>query len=403
EDLKPGDEAADLFVLSAARLNQSKNGPYWLLEFKDATGSIPGKIWSPQSRNYQALAPGALVWVKGRVGSWRDRPDLVVDELRMLDEAAQQSLDMALFMPASKRNPDDMLRELTELAGNTLTHAPWRKFVLTLLTDPDIAPALRIAPAAKSLHHAYAGGLLEHTLSVARLCLRIADHYPELDRQALFAGAVCHDLGKLRELSAGPAVDYTTPGRLIGHIGLFTDMLGGFVRQAGLEEELAQHLEHMILSHHGSYEFGAPRLPATAEALALHYADMLDAKLKQVEDALAGVEEGGWSDYNAPLERFLYRAPASPASTPANPASTPASPAFTPASPPAAPASPAFTPASSPAAPANPASTSASPPAAPANPFPAQRAPDTPPAPRGRAGKNVRPEEKGLSLFNLQG
>jgi 3'-5' exoribonuclease len=273
-------------------------------------------------------------------------------------------------MPASKRNPDEMLRELTELARETLTHAPWRNLILALLTDEDIAPALRVAPAAKALHHAYAGGLLEHTLSVARLCLRIADHYPGLDRQALFAGAVCHDLGKLRELSSGPAVDYTTPGRLIGHIGLFADMLGGFARKAGLEEELALHLEHMILSHHGSHEFGSPRLPATAEALVLHYADITDAGLKQVEDSLAGIEEGGWSDYNGAMERFLYRAPASPPPPPA--------PANSPPIPPA---------------PANP-------PPAPANPPPAPEAP--PSAPRG-PGKGCRTEGKGLSLFTIQG
>ncbi|MDR2125169.1 MAG: HD domain-containing protein [Desulfovibrio sp.] len=381
EDLKPGDEAADIFVLSAARLSRSKNGPYWLLEFKDATGSITGKIWSPQSGNYTDLAPGAMVWVKGRVGSWRDKPDLSVDELRVLDEAEQQALDMALFMPASQRNPDDMLRELTGLARSTLTHAPWRKLIFALLTDPEIAPALRIAPAAKSLHHAYAGGLLEHTLSVARLCLRIADHYPQLDRQALFAGAVCHDLGKLRELSSGPAVDYTTPGRLIGHIGLFTDMLCGFVRQAGLEEALAQHLEHMILSHHGSYEFGAPRLPATAEALALHYADMLDAKLKQVEDALTGIEEDGWSDYNAALERFLYRAPASPSPTPEGVSATPASPS---------------------PAPAGVSAALGTLPYASATESPVARISNTPSAQRGRGGKNGRPEEQGLSLFSFK-
>ncbi|MDR1947394.1 MAG: HD domain-containing protein [Desulfovibrio sp.] len=319
ENLSPGDEVADIFILSAARLSQSKNGPYWLLEFKDATGSVPGKIWSPQSRNYQDLAPGAAVWARGRIGSWRDRPDFVVEELRVLDEAEQQALDLTLFMPASKRKPEEMLQELTDLARKNLHHAPWRKLILALLADGDIVPALRIAPAAKSLHHAYAGGLLEHTLSVARFCLRIADHYTDLDRQALFAGAVCHDLGKLWELSSGPAVNYTTPGRLIGHIGLFTDRLGAFVRKAGLEEGLAQHLEHMILSHHGSYEFGSPRLPATAEALALHCADMLDAKLKQVEDALAGVEEGGWSEYNTAMERFLYRAPTTPAAVPRGP------------------------------------------------------------------------------------
>lgn len=311
-DLALGDEVAELFILSTAQQGQARNGPYWRLEFRDATGGIGGKIWSPQSQAYPDLAAGMAVWVKGRVTSYRDKLELAVEGLRVLGEEEKKGMDLALFMPASQRSPEVMLEELLDLARETLTHKPWRKLIVGLLGDAGIRQLLRAAPAAKAMHHAYAGGLLEHTLSVARLCLHIADHYPRLDRQALFAGAVCHDFGKLWELTSGLSIDYTTSGRLIGHISLLLEKLEPFIKKSGLEPELAEHLQHLILSHHGTHEFGSPRLPSTAEALVLHYADNVDAKLQQVEAALAGVEEGGWSSYNPPLERFLYHAPRTP-------------------------------------------------------------------------------------------
>lgn len=314
--LSLGDEVAELFILSAAQQGQAKNGPYWRLEFRDATGLLGGKIWSPQSQAYPDLAVGMVVWVKGRVTSYRDKLELAVDALRVLGEEEKAGLDMADFMPASQRSPEVMLEELKSLAKKTLSHKPWRKFILSLLEDPEIGPALRLAPAAKAMHHAFAGGLLEHTLSVSRLCLRLAEQYPALDRQALFAGAVCHDLGKIWELTPGLSIDYTTTGRLIGHISLLLEKLAPFIKKSGLEPELAEHLQHLILSHHGTHEFGSPRLPSTAEALALHYADNIDAKMQQVEEALAGVEENGWSAYNGPLERFLFRAAQTPDGTP---------------------------------------------------------------------------------------
>ncbi|MDR0827606.1 MAG: HD domain-containing protein [Desulfovibrio sp.] len=316
-DLKLGTEVADLFLLSAARLNQSANGPYWLLEFKDASGVIPGKIWSPQSRAYPDLAPGLAVFVKGRVGSYRERSDLSIDSLRVLEDAEKAALDLSLFLPSAPRPAGEMSAELRGLALTVLTHAPWRKLVLDLLEDAEIGPLLRSAPAAKAMHHAYAGGLLEHTLSVVRICMFLADHYPFLDRQTLFAGALCHDLGKIWELKQDVAINYTTQGRLIGHINIFTSRLEDFAARAGLEKDLAEHLLHLVLSHHGTYEFGSPRLPASPEAVALHYADNIDAKLKQVQDALSGLAPGSWSDYNTPLERFLYCPPRTPDAPPA--------------------------------------------------------------------------------------
>lgn len=315
-DIALGVEVADLFILSAAQQGQARNGPYWRLEFRDASGSISGKIWSPQSQAYPELTPGMAVWVKARVTSYRDKLELAVDALRVLDEQETGDLDMSLFLPASEHNPADMLAELSALAKKTLEHKPWRKFINLLLADEDISARLRLAPAAKGMHHAYAGGLLEHTLSVARLCLAIADHYPQLDRQTLFAGAICHDLGKLWELTAGIAIDYTTEGRLIGHINLLMEKLAPFFKKSGLEPHLIEHLQHLVLSHHGTHEFGSPRLPATAEAFILHFADDMDAKMNQVQNALSGLEAGGWSAYVGGLDRFLYKAPHTPQTAP---------------------------------------------------------------------------------------
>ena len=311
-DLVLGAEVADLFILASAQQGQARNGPFWRLEFRDASGGIGGKIWSPQSQAYPELTAGVPMWVKGRVTSYRDKLELAVEGMRPLDEGESSALDLSLFMPASPFSPSAMLEELLTLCRRELTHKPWRKLITSLLSDEDIASRLRLAPAAKAMHHAYAGGLLEHTLSVARLCLRLADHYPQLDRQALLAGAVCHDLGKIWELSSGLTVDYTQAGRLVGHIFLVLEKLAPFIKKSGLEPDLAEHLQHLILSHHGTHEFGSPRLPATAEALALHYADNIDAKLQQVGAALAGVEENNWSAYNPPLERFLFQAAPTP-------------------------------------------------------------------------------------------
>ena len=311
-DLALGTEVADLFILAGAQQGQAKNGPYWRLEFRDASGGIEGKIWSPQSQNYPDLTAGIPVWVKGRVTSYRDRRELSVEAMRPLDEAETSALELSRFIPSSPFSPTVMLEELLVLCRRELTHAPWRALIVGLLNDDEIGPGLRLAPAAKSIHHAYAGGLLEHTLSVARLCLRLADHYPHLDRQTLLAGAVCHDLGKIWELSSGLSVEYTRAGRLCGHIFLTLERLAPFIDASGLEPELAEHLKHLILSHHGALEFGSPRLPATAEALILHYADNIDAKLQQVRAALEEVKENSWSAYIPTLERFLFNAATTP-------------------------------------------------------------------------------------------
>lgn len=319
KDIAAGDEVRGLFLIGSAALNQSRNGPFWRLELRDASGVVEAKIWSPISQAYTDLAAGQLAEIEGRAGTFRDQVQVTVERVRVLDEAVQATLDMGQFLPASERTGEVMLAELEELCRRVFTHAPWRKFVLAALKDEEMRPRLLVAPAAKSVHHAYVGGLLEHILSVTGLALHMADHYPELDRQALVAGAIFHDIGKVWELTGGLANDYSDEGRLLGHIYIGLEKLEPYLRKSGLEPELVVHFKHLVLSHHGEYEFGSPRRPKTAEAVALHYADNMDAKMAQFRGLFAGMDEGetGWSPYQPTLQRFVYQ----PARTPdANPA-----------------------------------------------------------------------------------
>lgn len=313
-DFAVGDEVSTLFLLGSAQQGQAKNGPFWRLELRDSSGKLEAKIWSPLSQAFPTLAAGDIVAVNGRVTMFRERLEVAVDRMRILAEEERNGLDLTLFMASCERPAAELLGELKALCKKNLTHGPWKKFVKLVLADPAVLEPLHMAPAAKAMHHAYAGGLLEHTLGVSKLCMTFADLYPDLDRQTLLAGALCHDIGKIWEMTQGLATDYTTEGKLLGHMQLVLDFLDPLMRKAGLEEYLVLHLKHLILSHHGQHEFGSPRLPATAEAFALHYADNLDAKLNQVRCALDGVAEGeaGWSAYINGLDRALYKPMATP-------------------------------------------------------------------------------------------
>ena len=321
KDIVPNAEATGIFAVAEATLAQSRNGPYWRLVLADASGSIEAKIWSPLSAEFSEIAPGTLAQVEGRTSLFRAQVQLAVEKFRPLDADEAARVDQTAFLPSSPYPLDEMFDELLALCREEFTHRPWRKLALTVLEDAELGPRFRLAPAAKSVHHAYAGGLLEHTLGVFRLCRRLADQYPELDRQALLAGALFHDFGKIREFSGGLSNDYTTEGRLLGHLMLGVEMLAPFLARSGLEPDLQEHLRHLVLSHHGELEFGAVRQPQTPEAIALHYADNLDAKLAQCR-ALFGALDGegpGWTPWQATLGRPLYRPGRTPEATPPAP------------------------------------------------------------------------------------
>jgi len=316
KDLAAGAQITGRFLIIEAKLLTARNGPYWSLTLQDATGRVEAKIWSPASQQFSDLASGQFIEAFGAVESFRDQPQLNIHRLDLL---APEAMDLASFLPASSRPAEDMLADLLELIRERIEHKPLRQFVLRVLRDPEIRERLLRAPGAKTVHHAYLGGLLEHTLSVCRLCMAMADHYKdEVDSQILLAAATLHDLGKAWELGGVVATDYTDEGRLLGHITIGMEVLAPFFSKAkNLEPDLLLHLKHIILSHHGELEFGSPRRPKTREAFVLHYADNLDAKLATVRTALqdAPENETAWSGYQRFLDRYLYQPKPTPTSS----------------------------------------------------------------------------------------
>jgi 3'-5' exoribonuclease len=317
-DLRAGQTIDDIFALAGARKNQAKNGPYWQLTLQDRTGAVEGRIWSPQSLQYEDLCPEQFVRVQGQVNSFKDQLQVNITSLNVLDPITA-GIDLGQFLPVSAVPPEELLEELETILRRELTFPGWKKFCRRVLRDEDIRAVLLNAPGGKSMHHAYCGGLLEHTLGVVRACLAMSDLYPQLDREILLSAAAFHDIGKAYEISAGISREYTDAGKLLGHIAIGLELLAPHLaREKDLPPELVLHFKHLLLSHHGEYEYGSPKRPKTLEALVLHMADNLDAKANTFDSAFSEEEagEGTWSGYQKALGRFLYLPPKTPAASP---------------------------------------------------------------------------------------
>lgn len=317
KDIQLGEGICSVFLVGSAQKSESRNGPFWSLRLRDASGSIDAKIWAPLSQNVGELKPGDFVEIKARPQLFRDQLQLTVEALRPVENP--EDLNMGDFIQTSSVQPSEILEQIESLINQELTYGPWKDFCKSVLKDSRIRAKLLLAPAAKTVHHAYAGGLLEHMHSVAGLCLKLSDHYPDLDRQTLFVVGLFHDIGKIEELSGGLVNDYTDEGKMLGHIVQGILMLKPFLDKAKVEPALALHLEHLILSHHGEPEFGAPRVPLSPEAFVLHYADNIDAKMAQCREAFVkdGRESGEsgdveWSAWINILGRSLCRMPQTP-------------------------------------------------------------------------------------------
>ena len=311
KDIQSGSEVAGFFVVSQASLGTASNGkPYWNLTLTDCTGDIDCKIWAPKSADFEDIPAGAVLDVRRATASvFRDRVQLSITDAAIAAEAATEALDRGWFMPTSPRPREDMLAELDAACGKDFSHGPWRTLLKAVFTDGTIRPAFCDCPAARSVHQAYIGGLLEHSLNVFRLCRHFADEYPELDRQTLLAAALLHDIGKIREYSWDMTIDVTTDGALLSHPAMGVLMLEPFIAASGLEEGLAQHLRHLILSHHGRQEYGAVTLPQTQEAFALNFADDMDAKMTVFRDQMLSLSDTApfWSAKKIfPIDRRLF-------------------------------------------------------------------------------------------------
>lgn len=306
EQLSPQDEVTSLFLVKEKQLRQKKTGEFFLsLNLSDRSGEIPAVMWEQGETAAKSFEEGDVVKIKGLVGSYQNNLQITIHRLR---KAAPEEVDMSDFLPSGEIDPL-LLKQEVESYIEGIESSFLRQLLESFFLNEEFFQEFAKAPAAKSLHHVYWGGLLEHTVSVARLCKRICEHYDSLRPDLLMTGALLHDLGKIKELHWLRGFDYTDEGRLIGHILLGLEMVKEKIRiMVDFPKDLAMELEHILISHHGHFEYGSPKKPKILEALALHYADDLDAKMYIFSHAMQQEREkgkGSWS-YHRILDRYLY-------------------------------------------------------------------------------------------------
>lgn len=307
-DIKDGQNVRGIYLLKEMNRAETRAGkPYLTLTVMDKTGELTGRIWDDADHWEKQCAPGDIVALEAQAQSYRGNL-----QLKIISVAREEGGEAALeqFIPASRNDPDEMEAELLDLI-KTVADPHIRKLLSKFFKDREFVELFKKTPAAKHMHHAYLGGLLEHTLQVSRLSDMVCRIYPSIDRSLLMAGAMLHDVGKVEELSLNTNVfDYTDQGRLLGHMTLGVEMVQERIRTIkDFPGELAVRIKHLILSHHGRYEFGSPALPMLHEAFVLNFLDDMDAKINYVERLSAGLDEETeyqWSDYQRNLERFLY-------------------------------------------------------------------------------------------------
>lgn len=274
--LNQGKVITSLFVVVSKEVRTRRQGSaYWHFLLGDRTGLIQAKLWEKPELG-GPIQPDQHVKIEGRVTRYQDRAEITIMRLRI---ASPEEVDPADFLPASTRSIEAMWAELASII-ESVENLHVRRILRSFYEDEAIAPGLRRSPAAKSYHHAFLGGLLEHILSLCRLCELVQQNYSWLSRDLLLAAAMLHDIGKIHELTCERSITYTVRGELLGHIALGLEMLHAkIVDLQNVPEELATVLEHLILSHHGELQYGSPVEPATAESLVFHLLDNLDSKV----------------------------------------------------------------------------------------------------------------------------
>ncbi len=299
ETLREGERVNEIFLCKHKQTAVTKNGkPYESLTLQDKTGILDAKIWDPGSQGIDEFDSLDYINVVGDLTSFQGALQLNVKRVRKVQPGEYDPKD---YLPVSERDIDEMYEELTGYI--TKMKNPYLKQLASsfFLEDADFEKRFKFHSAAKSVHHGFVGGLLEHTLGVTKLCDYFADTYPILNRDLLVSAAMFHDIGKLAELSTFPENDYTDAGQLLGHIMIGAEAVGERIRQIpDFPGRLANELKHCILAHHGELEFGSPKKPALVEAVALSFADNLDAKMETMKEAFAKAPEGSmeWLGFN---------------------------------------------------------------------------------------------------------
>ena len=336
-ELKPNQLVETSFLVQSKEIRQKKGGELYLSLFlADRTGELDAKMWDNVADVLNEFERDDFVKVKGIIQVFHNKPQMTIHKVRRMDESEVQFSD---YFPSSKRDAGEMWLELRGIVA-AVSNPHLKGLLEAVLDDEDIARRYRLAPAAKQIHHAFLGGLIEHVLSLCGLAKSAAAHYPNIDSDLLITGVILHDLGKIYELNYERGFSYSNEGQLIGHISIGMRMVGEKLRALPDFPPLVRSLvEHMILSHHGKLEFGSPKVPQFPEALLLHYLDDLDSKMEAMRAQIENDRqlEGCFTSYNSALERAALKkdrylnptpaAHAAPTTADAKPSPPPAAPA----------------------------------------------------------------------------
>ena len=305
--IDPETRVSGCYLVKSKKLATTRNGnPFLSLTLADKTGEIPAKVWDGAEPLSRLFHEGDVVEITGQTGAYRGQLQLTVTELH----PCSQTPDPERFVETSPLDIPEMVRSLRTVL-NRVTDIHLKALIDRFWVDRGFMDLFKKAPAAKNFHHGYLGGLLEHTLSVCRLAAQTCDQYPVLNKDLLITGAFLHDVGKTREFSWHMNIDYTDEGRLLGHLVLGVTMLEEkLLLLKDFPHELAVRLKHLILSHHGQYDFGSPKEPKFLEAFALHLLDDLDAKINGLHRFMErDRQEGQWTDFNRMFRKFFLKSP----------------------------------------------------------------------------------------------
>ncbi len=294
------------FLVHEKEVRNTRDGKSYLrLELGDRSGTIEARMWDLFEAIAKDIQRDDFVKVQARVEIYRNKPQLALQQVR---RAKPEEIDLIDFLPHTKEDVEKMYSRLQEYAQSIRN--PWLKMLVAgIINDPKVAPRFKRAPAAKVMHHAYIGGLLEHVVGLCGLAQQLAAHYTELDVDLLLTAAMLHDVGKLDELCYERAIGYTTEGQLLGHIVMEIETVSRAIEAIpGFPAPLKTVVQHLLISHHGQYEFGSPKLPMIREAMVFHYMDDMDSKIAAVRSALSsGAGEDQWSAYSSALGRKFLK------------------------------------------------------------------------------------------------
>ncbi len=305
--IKERDAVNAVFLLKEKIMAMAKNGkPYMNLRLMDKSGEIEAKIWDNADELDREFAKDDFVQVTGKASVYMNKMQVVISGIKKIAEA---DIDLADFLPVSPRSADEMSAELHQVISEIKN--PYLKALMESFTgDPAFLKLYTTAPAAKSMHHVYIGGLLEHSLAIVKLVKSMAPLYEGINEDLLMAGALLHDVGKIEEMSFERTIEYTDEGKLLGHITIGVELIDHKIREIErFPRELAILLKHMILSHHGQYEYGSPKRPKTIEATILNYLDDMDSKINGIKTHIEkeNASSSRWTAYHKLYDRYFFK------------------------------------------------------------------------------------------------